>query len=80
MSTILYSSTAVCRFFILVFCFLFYGPDRWAEDVNNAYGFQSRGEWFGCGCFCSCLKNDFLCPWKEFELADLFYKLKIGLG
>jgi hypothetical protein len=29
--------------------------------------------------FCSCLENDFLCPRKESALANLFYKLKIGL-
>ena len=48
---ILYSSAAACRFFILVFDFLFDDPGRWAEDVNNASNFQSRGEWFGCGYF-----------------------------
>ena len=82
MSMILCSSDAACKFFILIFCFLFYGPSHWTEDVNNAYGFQSRREWFGpfgCGSFCLCLENGFLCPRKEFVLADLFYKLKIGL-
>jgi hypothetical protein len=69
------SSDAACRFFILVFGFLFYGLGHWAKDVNNTFGFQSRGEWLGCGCFCSCLKNGFLCHWKEF----MFYKLKIEL-
>jgi hypothetical protein len=44
MSTILCSSAAAYRFFILVFCFLFYGSGRWVEDVNNASGFQLRGE------------------------------------
>jgi hypothetical protein len=34
-----YSSATACKFFILVFCFLYYGPGRWAEDVNNPYGF-----------------------------------------
>jgi hypothetical protein len=51
MSTIPYSSVAACRFFILAFCFLFYGLSRWVEDVNNAPGFQLRMEWFGCECF-----------------------------
>jgi hypothetical protein len=45
------SSAAACRFFILIFCFLFYGPSCWADDMNNAFGFQSRGERFGCRCF-----------------------------
>jgi hypothetical protein len=49
--TISCSSTAACRFFILVFCFLFYGLGCWAEDVNNTSGFHSRGEWFGCRYF-----------------------------
>jgi hypothetical protein len=51
MSTISCSSAAACRFFILVFSFLFYGPGRWAENMNNASGFQSREKWFGCECF-----------------------------
>jgi hypothetical protein len=51
MSTIPRSSAVACSFFILVFSFLFYGPGRWAEDMNNAHGFQSRGKWFECGCF-----------------------------
>jgi hypothetical protein len=51
MSMISCSFAATCRFFILVFCFLFYDPSRWVEDVNNASGFQLKGVWFGCGCF-----------------------------
>ena len=35
MSTILCFSSAACRFL-----FLFCGPNRWAEDVNNASGFR----------------------------------------
>jgi hypothetical protein len=65
------SSAAACRFFILVFCFLFYGPGRGVEDVNNVSGFQSRGEWFRCECFAY--------AWKMASCA-IFYKLKIGLG
>ena len=51
MFTISCFSAATCKFFILVFCFLFYDPSRWAKDMNNVYGFQSRREWFMCGCF-----------------------------
>jgi hypothetical protein len=43
MSTISCFSTAVCRFFILVFGFLFYGPDLWVKDMNIVSDFQSRG-------------------------------------
>jgi hypothetical protein len=31
--------TAAYRFLFLVFCLIFYGPGRWVEDMNNAYGF-----------------------------------------
>jgi hypothetical protein len=44
MFTILYSSAATCRLFILVFGFLFYGSSRWDEDMNNAYGFSGKRE------------------------------------
>jgi hypothetical protein len=64
---------------MLLVGFLFYSPGHWAKDMNKASSFQSRGEWLGCGCFCSCLKNGFLFHWNEFALADLFYKLKVGL-
>jgi hypothetical protein len=44
MSTIPCFYAAACRFFILIFCFLFYGSGHWVEDVNNVSGFQSRRE------------------------------------
>jgi hypothetical protein len=78
MFTIPCSFATACRFLFL-FLFLFYGPGRWTEDVNNAYGFRVETGMFWVWVFCSCLGNGFLCHWKEFALADLFYKLKVGL-
>jgi hypothetical protein len=76
MFTIACSSAVACRFFY----FLFYDPGRWVDDVNNASGFSVERGMVWVWVSCSCLKNGFMCPSNEFALADLFYKLKIGLG
>jgi hypothetical protein len=48
--------------------------------MNNASGFRVERGMFWVWVFCSCLGNGFLCHWKEYALADLFYNLKIKLG
>ena len=55
------------------------GEEVFVNDVNNAPDFHVERGMIWVWIFCLCIENNFLCLWKESELANMCYKLKIGL-